>query len=402
MTDGVYMPPTSLTALRPPHTNASPQPTRSVSSRTLSTSSFDALLRLAKLDDSIQDALATRNKLASDLENLLECNRQILEERDKVAETLDRLKTIDYAKSLVQKQVDKALTQITEKRSSLAQRRKLMRQDISARNHSLEEMRTSRSDLPALRTDHTTLSTAIQGQRRRITTTLQTMYPINPLPGEHTLQFAIRSLHLPDSDALDSSSPADPTTTPDTIAAALGYVAHLLQLLSFYLRSPLPYPVTPRASSSTILDTISKLPTNASTTHKYDDEVRLRTYPLYSRGVPRFRFEYGVFLLNKDVQVLLERGFGVRVLDVRQTMANLGLLVYVASAGEGELPARKAGGVRGLMRADQGRPGSEGSVSTTGGFGGIVKKGGKGKEEAGAKKGAVESLRRNMGGGEGG
>ena len=38
------------------------------------------------------------------------------------------------------------------------------------------------------------------------------------------------------------------------------------------------------------------------------------------------------------------------MLDIRQTLPNLKYLLYVATAGEGELPARKAGGVRGLLR----------------------------------------------------
>ena len=68
-----------------------------------------------------------------------------------------------------------------------------------------------------------------------------------------------------------------------------------------------------------------------------------------------------MFLLNKDVQVLMEGAFNVRVLDVRQTLPNLMYLLFVATAGEGELPGRKAGGVRGLVRA-----GKMGSVKGNG------------------------------------
>jgi UV radiation resistance-associated gene protein len=397
MTDGIYSPPTSLAAFRPQFQSALPKPNRSMSSRTLSTSSFDALLRLAKLDDSIQDALATRNKLASDLESLLFSHKTSLDERDKLAEATDRLKTIEFASQLVKKQVTKAETQIAEKRSSLEQRRQLMSSDKSHRNSQYKEMQNQRPDLPAFRTDHNTLDKAIHAQRRRITTDLSTVYPLSPLPNQ-SLAFKIRDLHLPNSDILDSSE-------ADVVAAALGYVAHAVQMLSHYLRSPLTYPVEPRASSSTIFDGISKLPTNASTTHKYEDEIKLRTYPLFSKGVPRFRFEYGVFLLNKDIQILLESVHGVKVVDLRQTLPNLAYLFYVGTAGEGELPARKAGGVRGLvnMRMDGagGRSGSVGSIGSMGSgmFKKVVGKG-KDKEANGrlsAGDTAVESLRRNMG-----
>ena len=142
------------------------------------------------------------------------------------------------------------------------------------------------------------------------------------------------------------------------MAAALGHVAHVVQLLSFYLAQPLPYTVHPRSSSSTITDPVSimkpgvtaaaqKLPTNPLTDPS-------RVFPLFSRGGPRFRFEYGLFLLNKDIELLLANAFRVRVLDIRQTLPNLLHTIYCATAGEGELPSRKAGGVRGLLRAGRG------------------------------------------------
>ena len=40
---------------------------------------------------------------------------------------------------------------------------------------------------------------------------------------------------------------------------------------------------------------------------------------------------------------------GLRMLDIRHTLPNLKYLLYVLTAGTGELPARKAGGVRGLV-----------------------------------------------------
>uniref|UniRef100_UPI0018C860F0 hypothetical protein n=1 Tax=Streptobacillus moniliformis TaxID=34105 RepID=UPI0018C860F0 len=87
------------------------------------------LLRLSKLDDSIQDALATRNKIAADLEEILEENRAAIVDRDRVAEAEDRLKTIEYAKKTVAKQLEKARTQTAEKRASLKNRRDLMLKD---------------------------------------------------------------------------------------------------------------------------------------------------------------------------------------------------------------------------------------------------------------------------------
>lgn len=359
----------------------------------LPTSSFDALLRLAKLDDSIQDALATRDKLAADLEHLLQSHKQALDDCDRVAEAEDRVKTIEFAKKVVEKQLDKARKQQHEKRSSLSKRRQLMTDDAKNRKTQGEAMQRLRPELPSIRDEREIKNRAIANQRRRICEDLQVCYPIAPIP-KQSLSFMVHSLHLPNSDDLDTES-------PDTVAAALGHTAHVVSMLSHYLSQPLAYPIYLRGSASTIEDSISALKTNASTTQRCSDEASLRTYPLHSKGVPRFRFEYAVFLLNKDIQLLLETVYGIRVLDIRHTLPNLKYLLYIATAGEGELPARKAGGVRGLLRVKgEARPGggsrsgSEGSTNSA--LSGILWHGGT-TNANGKAKGAVESLRRNMG-----
>jgi hypothetical protein len=385
LSDGVYTTFTSLTQYAPPP--FAPLSARTSSTRTLPTSSFDALLRLSKLDDSIQDALATRNKIAADLEELLEQNKSAMVDRDRVEEGKDRLKTVEYAKKTVSKQLEKARHQIEEKRAALAKRRELMSKDLVERKEKGSDMEDGRSNTPTVRASLDQDRKDIQNQRRRICEDLQKVYPIQPIKNK-ALAFTIRGLALPNSEEIDASS-------PEITAAALGHIAHTLQLISFYSGNPLVYPVTPRASTSTIYDPISLLKTNAREAQRYGADKVLRTYPLFSRGVPRFRFEYALFLLNKDIQLLLETGFGVRVLDIRHTLPNLKYLLYVATAGEGELPARKAGGIRGLMRGAGALHRSASSDSTSSALSGILWHGG--RKEDGKGQGAVESLRRNVG-----
>ncbi|KAK5118939.1 hypothetical protein LTR62_000150 [Meristemomyces frigidus] len=389
LSDGIYTSYTSFADYIPPPTAPLP---RGTGTRPLPTASFDALLRLSKLDDSIQDALVTRNNIADDLEHLLQANQAALIDRDRVPEAEDRLKTIQYAKKTVEKQLLKARKQQDEKRASLQSRRDLMQTDLEHRKIQAEDINQQLPALTPFRDDHAVKEIAIASQRRRIVTDLATIYPLNPHP-KKSLAFTIRSLYLPDANDIDS-------TSPEKAAAALGHTAQVLMLLSHYLRLPLPYPVTPRGSTSTIHDPLSLLKTQASTTQKYIDETALRTYPLFSLGVPRFRFEYAVFLLGKDIQILVEQGYGGRVVDVRQLLPNLTYLFFVATAGEGEMPARKAGGVRGLLRVG-GRRGSEASGTSTFSLG----VGGNGKEGGGmgvgggvGKVGAVESLRRSAAG----
>lgn len=106
----------------------------------------------------------------------------------------------------------------------------------------------------------------------------------------------------------------------------------------------------------------------------------MRTYPLFSKSVPRFRFEYAVFLIAWDLRVLLEEAWGIRIEDPREVLGNLKLCLVVATEGEGEVVGRKVGGVRGLVR----RSGSRESV---GSVNGAIKMGN------GKVRGAEERLR---------
>ena len=340
LTDGFY---TAFTDARveEPLNPFQDGPAKMTTSRTLPTSSFDALLRLSKLDDSVQDALALRQQLASELEQTLQNNKTSLNEKTQLSETTDFLKTIDFATATVKKQLKALEQKRDQKRKALQNRRDLLARDSALRKEILAQVHDGKTTISDLSNQHSSIKASITQQRRRIAHNLSKVYPISPVPNQ-SLAFTIRGMHLPNSEALD-------TTAPESLAAALGHVSHTIQLLSLYLGAVLPYPCRPRSSTSTILDPISILNTTATSSSK-TDETAQRTFPLFSKGAVRFRFEYGVFLLNKDVEILLSTHFGVRVLDIRQTLPNLLYVFYCATAGDEELPARKAGGVRGLMR----------------------------------------------------
>ncbi|XP_038673569.1 UV radiation resistance-associated gene protein isoform X3 [Scyliorhinus canicula] len=75
-----------------------------------------------------------------------------------------------------------------------------------------------------------------------------------------------------------------------SISVALGYTAHLVLMISYFLQMPLRYPIIQKGSRSTIRDNI---------TDKLSEKER--EFPLYPRGGERFQFEYGVYLLNKNI-----------------------------------------------------------------------------------------------------
>lgn len=176
---------------------------------------------------------------------------------------------------------------------------------------------------------------------------LSTIYPIEPISsGDDPLLFSIAQIILPNlepnqpiasslinSNNFKSSSLLLSTSNPVTslskptagflqlfkpfdladddriVSTALGFVSHLTKLLSIYLAIPLPYPLSLIGSRSLVSDFVSRI-------------SGPRSFPLYFKGVDRFRFEYAVFLLNKNIERIMYHQ-KVVVSDLRHTLPNL-------------------------------------------------------------------------------
>lgn len=296
------------------------------------TSSFDALMRLSNLDDCIQDALATREKLTLQISNLLQEQKPALDTINSSSQAEERLASVNRSLTSCQKQLRAAQGRLSDLQASLAARRAAMTSGQFAHQKAQTHLASAQANLASRSSLLQTTKSAVSGQIRRICEDLLCIYPIESIDPK-SLSYTIRGLYLPNAGSSTAASNADPTIT----AAALGLVAHVTNLLSFYLSTPIPYPPSPHGSTSTILDPISStMPSLAA-----------RTFPLYQKGAVNYRFEYGVFLLNSDIELLMSRQ-GSRMVDLRHTLPNLKYLLTVLTAGKGELPVRKQGGVKAL------------------------------------------------------
>ena len=322
------------------------------------TSSYDALMRLSTLDACIQDTLVTQAKLTTEISGLLAENNNRFSQPCYFNIAHDQLSGVKSAITTTRKQIASMKASTSSFRKSLTNRRETV---MSGRkSHSDSPAISSSKILAGRKSQHSELQTQLHGQRRRLCTDLQHIYPIEPSTKHNSpLAFTIRDVHLPNSNFHSTILSAN------AVAAALGHTAHCVHHLSSYLSALLPYPIEPRASISTISDPISLLAPSQS-----------RIFPLYvsargdniasASGSAAFgRFEYAVFLLNKDIEALATK-LGVRVMDIRQTLPNLKYVFLVATAGKGEVPRRLAGGVRGLIgkglgSAESSRRGSEDS-----------------------------------------
>lgn len=339
--DGVY---TSLTDIPPVQPTPSTNSLEPASSNAQPTSSYDALMKLANLDDCIQDALATRERIESQINAILQKNQENVQTISKASRAQDKLSFTKRAVAAEKRQLRVSMKRKEDLIASIKARKEAMANGRQTQEKALSHLPDARQKLATSASLLEKDTEESKGQIRRICEDLLAIYPIEPIPGK-PLAFTIGGLALPNSSFEDIDR--------ESVAAALGYTAHLVYLLSFYLSIPIPYPVKPYLSNSLIHDPVSV-------------SLPQRTFPLYPVNV-QYRFEYGVFLLNKDIEFLMNRR-GLRVLDIRHTLPNLKYLLYVLTSGNTELPARKAGGVRllmGRMSPSVSRRGSEDSVASS-------------------------------------
>lgn len=334
---------------------------------TLPTSTYNALMKLSNLDNSIQDALATREALTAQINSILERTPP-----DAVPQAQESAILASKYVSAQMRALRTAQARRDELQASIEARRTAIRDGRAAQARASDDVKHAQSKLPASRALIATNRESIHGQRRRICEDLAHIFPITPSPSGAPLSFSICGVPLPNT----NYDPTLSTSTEDSLSAALGYVAQLTHALQFYLSVPLPYPLRPFGSRSSIRDDISLLPDSQ------------REFPLFIRGgaTAQYRFDYAWFLLNKDIETLCVASAGLKVVDIRHTLPNLKYLLYVCSAGREEVPERKRGGVRGLWAGRLRKTGSGG-----GGGGGNARDDAASISTAGSRPGSADS-----------
>ena len=133
-------------------------------------------------------------------------------------------------------------------------------------------------------------------RRKQLIGEITAIYPIETCQNHNDMK--ILDIYLPNSDKLTKLTTKDETSVP----VALGYVSHILVMLSKFLVVPLRYSIIFFGSRSSIYDHLN--------VNLIDSD---RMLPLYSRksGRDRMYFNYGVFLVNRDIAQLQHHLFHV-------------------------------------------------------------------------------------------
>ncbi|XP_050216099.1 vacuolar protein sorting 38 isoform X2 [Mercurialis annua] len=119
-------------------------------------------------------------------------------------------------------------------------------------------------------------------------------------------------------------------------ATALGYIAHVVMLIASYLKVPLRYPMRLGGSRSYINDyapSIDSASSDSSLPASSSANVKTVEFPLFLEGQDTTRAAYAVFLLNKDLEQLLNY-IGVKSLGPRHVLANLKELTRTIQSAE--------------------------------------------------------------------
>ncbi|KAF4349610.1 hypothetical protein CsatB_025384 [Cannabis sativa] len=120
-------------------------------------------------------------------------------------------------------------------------------------------------------------------------------------------------------------------------SSALGYVAHAVLLIASYLKVPLRYPVRFGCSRSYIIDYAPSVePTSSAdlqSNTSLSTNIKQVEFPLFLDGHDTTRTAYAVFLLNKDLEELLNF-IGVDSLGPRHVLANLKELVRTIQSAD--------------------------------------------------------------------
>ena len=318
-------------------------------STTQFTTSFDAIMRLKNLDDCIQDAAITQSDIIAKLKDAFD--KQEPRRAAVNAAELEKQK-LASAESAVQKckrETDAVRKEIAKLVDKSKRREMLMEQGTSKNNGLEEQIKQAEIENRSLSANVHEVVDNSRGQLRRIASILSEIHPIEPI-GDRSLAFTICGLYLPNADEL--SSPNRTTATEEVTAAALHHVAFVVDKLACDLEFAIPYPVTLYASRSTICDPITRFPSTKPS----------RIFPLFQAGSVQADFEYGVYLLNNNLVGLMETQ-KIRVVNPKNTLANLFTLFAILGSGPGDIPERKVGGIRALEMGVQ-------KINVTGEIGG--------------------------------
>ncbi|XP_032827970.2 UV radiation resistance-associated gene protein isoform X2 [Petromyzon marinus] len=260
-----------------------------------------SLIRLHTAQRAIKQTQATVKRVHRDIEERLRSKAShilMLKDREQLQIGISMLHSeLKRQRQALEKQTDLLLhtqMELAHRAEELEKKRECLKQEWETVQKKRRKQEDKRSMLQKTNAQLTV-------RRRQIFSELAFIYPIAANDNE---EHFICHIKLPNSDNFQAKDEA-------SVSGALGFTAHLVCMVTLFLHVPLRYPVLHRGSKSRIRDDI---------TDKLTDKDR--EFPLYAKGNERFHFDYGVYLLNKNI-AQLRYYCSLNTPDLRRTLYNL-------------------------------------------------------------------------------
>jgi hypothetical protein len=138
-------------------------------------------MRLSTLDDCVHDALATRTKVADQINRILKDHREDRHILDEASEAAQRAEETRAAIQIQKRDYERTTATRDEMRAGLQARRQAMKQGVRSQKEAERYLDDARLSLQQAREIAFQRSGGIQGQRRRVCEDLIGMYPIEPV-----------------------------------------------------------------------------------------------------------------------------------------------------------------------------------------------------------------------------
>ncbi|KAL9556577.1 hypothetical protein MBANPS3_001805 [Mucor bainieri] len=293
---------TSFLEVDHPHLQADNASVHTVSSvhKNKRSYTYNSIIKLNTLLDCIFDTQTSSSEIRHNVQSILDQEEAGFRLKRELNQ--HRSSLIDKEYKVMQQK--KLLTQKTErikrKKQAMENRRMDLMDALQRHDVGVDDLQENETVLDKNIRMRQTMFHTLNRRKKELIADLFSIYPIEQ-SYDDSQQFRIRGIYLPNS-VYDGQN-------DEMIATALGFTAHLVSMLAYYLEIPLRYPTTPMSSRSTIRDLVSLISGS-------------RDFPLYAKGVDRYRFEFGVFLLNKNIEQLMN-AYGLIVIDLRHTLPNI-------------------------------------------------------------------------------
>ncbi|ODV98271.1 hypothetical protein PACTADRAFT_757 [Pachysolen tannophilus NRRL Y-2460] len=289
--------------------------------RPILSASFDHILKLNNLQSFIRDSEKSKITISRDIEK----NMEILREKEFTSmnktDITVKIKLIEVEIESKSKKVRKLNLEYLKKASSITSRKQQVKDTLVELSIEKEHLYTLRDEFGAKANKLDDINNELLKERSKVSSKLLEIFPIEPVKSMPH-EFMILNYRLP-----SKINPQWMTKTMDLqIGAVLNFITQLVFLLSHYLAIPLRYPIEPFGSNSYICDPISQLKNS-------------KLFPLWCKDNINsiHRFEYGLILLGKNIEQLLEV-VGVRgIADPRNLLGNLKLLLLCLSEYGGDV-----------------------------------------------------------------